>query len=154
MWTYKDNLSKIKLHGADDKKQKISVGQINARSVKNKTFEITKLLLDNDNQREIKTIHGIFDNHSLVDNGVNSNNLIAIEKESLNLKHKLKVSYMNARSICNKSDEIVDFILDSKSDVTAITETWLSGDAERDKVVCGNVTPKGYKLETASRKTW
>jgi len=44
----KDNLLKIKLHGADDKKQKISVGQINARSVKNKTFEITNLLLDND----------------------------------------------------------------------------------------------------------
>ena len=36
-------------------------------------------------------------------------------------------------------------------DITAISETWLSGDAEKDKLVCSDLTPQGFKLEVCSR---
>lgn len=53
---------------------------------------------------------------------------------------------MNARSVCNKAESISDFIEDNNLDICAITETWLSNCSEKDRLVCGNLTPEDYCL--------
>ena len=58
---------------------------------------------------------------------------------------------MNARSIRNKCGDISDFIQDNKLDVCSISETWLSGNEEKDRIVCVDVTPAGYKFEHKAR---
>jgi len=43
--------------------------------------------------------------------------------------------------------------VDNNLDICTITETWLSSCSERDRVTCGDMTPAGYTLLHAPRKT-
>ena len=52
-------------------------------------------------------------------------------------------SLINIRSIRNKSLALADFINSNKSDIIAVTETWLRPD-DTDTLI-GSVTPLGYK---------
>ena len=54
----------------------------------------------------------------------------------------------NARSVRNKTDEIVQYILEKNIDVCIITETWLKND---DNVIIGELVPSGYKIDYVSR---
>jgi len=63
----------------------------------------------------------------------------------------LKTALLNARSICNKSEDIKDFIVDNDIDILCITETWLSGD-DRDNIVIAQITPPGYAIYQKARK--
>ena len=83
----------------------------------------------------------------------NLSKVINLQRKPLDIMQNMKVGYFNARSVCNKSNELNDFIVDNRLDICAITETWLTGDGERDQIVCGTLTPNGYKLDTLSRKT-
>ena len=52
------------------------------------------------------------------------------------------------RSVNNKIEALVDYILDGDYDVVAITETWI---APGDTVTCGAITADGYTLHQVSR---
>ena len=52
---------------------------------------------------------------------------------------------MNSRSINEKTEIIKDYIIEYKSDITAITETWLNGDVTDNKTV-GDIKPTGFKF--------
>ena len=70
--------------------------------------------------------------------GVNSNNLLTVSA----VKQKLtSFCLMNAQSVRNKTETIVDYILEKDLDICAFTETWLS---EQDNIKIGDLTPSGY----------
>ena len=51
---------------------------------------------------------------------------------------------MNARSLCNKTLIVKDFVVDYKVDLLGITETWLH--MEGSEVTIGELCPNGYRL--------
>ena len=57
---------------------------------------------------------------------------------------------MNARSVRNKVPDIADFILETKSDICAVTESWLSN-PDKDQIEKANATPEGFVLISQSR---
>ena len=85
--------------------------------------------------------------------GINSRNLTVVGKhqEKVTSEDKLKVGYINARSVNNKAEWIAEWIIDEGIDVCAITETWITSSNENN-VTLGNLTPAGYKLTHVPRK--
>ena len=79
--------------------------------------------------------------------GVNVNNLICIRPDPLQSKLStvvpLDFCLLNARSICNKSRLINDFIADHNIDLFALSETWLRGD-DSDLYYFRDICPDGY----------
>ena len=71
--------------------------------------------------------------------GVNVNNLIYVDRiHSRSTDQPLKgveFCLLNARSICNKSRVITNFIPDYDLDILAVTETWLRGNDYDDYFV-------------------
>ena len=59
---------------------------------------------------------------------------------------------INARYVRNKAMAVSDFVVEKNIDGCSITETWLNEDSA-DQVVCGELTPSGYKLEHIARST-
>ena len=57
---------------------------------------------------------------------------------------------LNSRSIRNKSDDIIDHVLDHKLNLIALTETWLHGD-DSDQKAIGDITPAGYVFHHVHR---
>lgn len=79
-------------------------------------------------------------------NSRNVQNLIKVHfSTQLNGWHQqqLLLCSMNARSIRNKTSDIFELICDSKPDIVAITETWLT---TMDSAVKVEVCPEGYKI--------
>jgi exonuclease III len=62
---------------------------------------------------------------------------------------KTCLSLVNARSVCNKASALRDYIVDSGSDITAITETWLNKNNE--KRILAELLPEGFSLANAPR---
>ena len=58
---------------------------------------------------------------------------------------------LNTRSIRNKTSIIKDFLLESKFDILALTETWLQGDS--DNYFIRDITPTGYIFKRMDRQT-
>lgn len=58
-------------------------------------------------------------------------------------KHKMLLSCLSARSVRNKTVDIFYFICESKVDLIAITETWLT---INDSAIKAELCPDGYKL--------
>ena len=56
---------------------------------------------------------------------------------------------LNARSVCNKASAIRDYIVDSNSDIIAITETWVN--ASKEKLVTSELVPQGFSIVHAPR---
>jgi len=81
---------------------------------------------------------------------INKQNLMRITFVQ-DLKDNIKLIYMNARSVNNKSHDIGDYIVDSEADICAISETWLCG-GDQDRIACGDLTPTGYSLLHVPRK--
>ena len=75
----------------------------------------------------------------------NTNNLIAVNCSNyLNVHYQsLKFCVLNARSVRNKTADILDYICECKLDVVGITESWLSSD---DAAVRTELCPDGYKF--------
>src|SRR5579863_5897771 len=61
----------------------------------------------------------------------------------ITLKNRLNYGVLNARSINNKTDAVVDFILEHELDILGITETWLQAD---DNFTANSVVPSGYSI--------
>ena len=55
----------------------------------------------------------------------------------------LKFCSLNARSVRNKSADLVSYVKSSGADIFAVTETWLS---ESDDACRAEITPPGYNL--------
>ena len=62
---------------------------------------------------------------------------------NLQNRRLISASLLNARSLRNKSSDIYDYIVDSKLDLCAITETWLN---VNDDAVRNEVCPSNYIL--------
>ena len=58
---------------------------------------------------------------------------------------------MNCQSMCNKTSEIMDYVIDNDTDVVALTETWLSSNDQENIQVIGDVTPSGYSFRHVAR---
>lgn len=59
-----------------------------------------------------------------------------------------KICSLNARSVRNKSADLVSYVESSGADIFAVTETWLS---EIDDACRAEITPPGYKLFDCTR---
>ena len=57
--------------------------------------------------------------------------------------HTCKLAVTNAQSVCNKTNEIYDFISDTTPDILLITETWIK---DNSSYVCDQITPDGYTI--------
>ena len=64
----------------------------------------------------------------------------------------LSFSYWNAGSIKNKATSLYDYVVSSKIDVMAITETWLYSDEKENAVHINEIVPKEYGFKHAPRK--
>ncbi len=84
--------------------------------------------------------------------GVNRSNLINIGTTSCDESKLLDFCVMNTRSVNNKALMVKDYVVSNKSDIAALTETWLNGD-QSDVQTIGDLTPKGYKLPHEPRLT-
>ena len=85
-------------------------------------------------------------------NGVNVDNITVVRTvpKITEAENTLKVCYLNARSVNNKSQQIAEHITDEQIDLCAVTETWLT--SESNRVTLGNLTPEGYTLMHVPRK--
>ena len=99
-------------------------------------------------QRKIKVVLGHGQTYCDKQQSVNLHNLTKIRCQFKKDK-KLKVGYINARSVCNKASDVNDLIVDHRLDVLAISETWLSNGA-KDKIVSCEMTPDGYDNKVKS----
>ena len=86
--------------------------------------------------------------------GVNRNNLIYVDRiDSRSADRTSKGAdfcLLNARSICNKSRIIQNFIADYDFDILAITETWLRGN-EYDDYFIHDICPTDYVFHHTPR---
>jgi len=125
----------------------LTAGYLNARSVKNKANEIADY---NGHNYPIPTIISqrniYYSNRTEIyrTNAINYTNLLPVQR-CAQLKNLLTITHLNARSICNKSEETSQFIVDNNIDILAITETWLTG-TETDHLPVRCTTPNGYDI--------
>ena len=68
-------------------------------------------------------------------------------------KKVLHMLYLNARSVNKKAGGICNDLVEEGIDICAITETWLTGDEDTNRVTCGTLTPPGYAMIHAPRKS-
>lgn len=90
--------------------------------------------------------------------GANLHTLCNVKREehvypTSNSKSYRNVNFclLNTRSIRNKSDLIKEFLLDSKLDILALTETWLQGN--NDQYSIRDITPTNYVFKHIDRKS-
>jgi hypothetical protein len=82
---------------------------------------------------------------------VNTNNLTVIHPSTdFGKMSPVNVSLINARSVCNKTTLLSDFIIDHDLDLFCITETWLKNS---DFTSNGSLTPPGYMLRQVERES-
>ena len=67
------------------------------------------------------------------------------KKKQLNNTSDLQVTYINARSVNNKLDDINEHIKDQNADICCISETWIKAGKE-EIATLGALTPEGYQL--------
>ena len=86
--------------------------------------------------------------------GVNFTNLIRVNTErkkkstnpGLSPSHSLNCSYMNCRSVCNKTAIISEYVLQANLDILFMTESWLSADDSDSARITELVPPTGYSF--------
>ena len=64
---------------------------------------------------------------------------------SSSILHKLRIATLNARSVCNKSAVISDYILSHKINIICLTETWIN-DGEFSNSFASSLLPPNYSL--------
>ena len=103
-------------------------------------------------QRNIKPVIGrrIPFPHSLKQTGINHSNLCKIKCDpTFTQSSKMaKCALFNAQSVCNKTEFIVDYIVEHEFDLVAVTETWMN---ENDSAVCAALKIPGYKYQHKPR---
>lgn len=69
-------------------------------------------------------------------------------KEKKQIQHPSTFGLLNAQSVNNKCELIVDYIIENSVDIMAITETWL---VSTDTITAQDLTPSGYKCISIPR---
>ena len=89
----------------------------------------------------------------------NYDNLIPIvtrrvTEQKIDIASKLKLSTVNIQSIKSKDDDLLGYLLESKTDLCVVTETWLSDDNEEDGawVSCTHLNKDPFKISISNRK--
>ena len=89
----------------------------------------------------------------------NHDNLISIEtssviKQKIDIANKLKLFTVNIQSIKLKDNDLLGYLLEPKTDLCIVTETWLSDDNEEDGawVSCAHLNKVPFKISTSNRK--
>ncbi len=93
-------------------------------------------------------IHNVIKSYSTVN--IKSLKVIDTCKSTLLKSDGLSLSLLNARSINNKATTICEQIIEKKTDMLAITETWLKSNNES---VTNDLCPEGYSFIGAARKS-
>ena len=83
----------------------------------------------------------------------NLDNIIVAERQQVleyikNDTQQLLLCVLNARSLRNKSATFVDLVCDSKADLFAVSQTWLT---VNDTAILSEITPQGYTLHHCPR---
>lgn len=83
----------------------------------------------------------------------NLDNIIVAKRQQVleyikNDTQQLLLCVLNARSLRNKSATFVDLVCDSKADLFAVSETWLT---DNDTAILSEITPQGYNLHHCPR---
>jgi hypothetical protein len=87
--------------------------------------------------------------------GINWDNLreIPLIPKARKISEKeLSVCSINAQSVRNKTLYLADYITENDYDIVAITETWLS--AEADETAVGNLTSAGFTFKPLNIFHW
>ena len=89
----------------------------------------------------------------------NHDNLISIEinsaiKQKIDIANKLKLSTINIQSIKLKDDDVLQYLLETRTDLCIVTETWLSGAKKKGGacVSCTHLNKVPFKISTSNRK--
>lgn len=83
---------------------------------------------------------------------LNTSNLKVLNLSDNNISKFVCIGVINAGSVRNKTDELVDHLNDHKLDIVAITETWLAP-GDKDQKTIRDLTPSGYEFVHRPRKT-
>ncbi|MEE4247325.1 MAG: reverse transcriptase family protein, partial [Kangiellaceae bacterium] len=81
-----------------------------------------------------------------------ANREVAVIDQRKTHNENLLIVLINPWSICNKAEDINDFIIEYNIDILAITETWLTGTA-CDGPTINALLPNGYEIIHAPRRT-
>ena len=84
---------------------------------------------------------------SNLDNIIVANRHLVLESIKNDME-QLLLCVLNARSLRNKAAAFVDLVCDSKADLFAVSETWLT---DNDTAILSDLTPQGYKLHHCPR---
>ena len=74
--------------------------------------------------------------------------------QTINKMHHFKVTYWNARSVCNKTVSLYEYLSNNNCELLILTETWLhksSPDFDENKVTLSKLLPNGFKIKHCSR---
>ena len=75
-------------------------------------------------------------------------------EQRIDIANKLKLSTVNIQSIKSKDDDFFEYLLESKTDLCVVTETWLGDENEEDGtwVSCTHLNKAPFKISTSNRK--
>ena len=101
-----------------------------------------------DGKRLTGRIFGIVKKHQLQGKirQVDYNNLTTITISKVPLSRRINLAHINARSVCNKKDQIQEQIVTNNMDLCAITETWIKQD---DTMMAKEILPPGYSVSSS-----
>ena len=77
-----------------------------------------------------------------------------VTEQKIDIANKLKLSTVNIQSIKSKDDDLFEYLLESKTNLCVVTETWLSDENEEDGawVSCTHLNKAPFKINTSNRK--
>ena len=88
---------------------------------------------------------------------VNSNNIIQCKAKGLincdmELRKNLRLTVINIQSIQNKDTNLLDHLVENKTGICIVTETWLNED-DQIWLECCNLSKMAFKLNQQTGKT-
>ena len=88
-------------------------------------------------------------NHYII--SIETNSVI---KQKIDIANKLKLSTVYIQSIKLKDDDLLEYLLESKTEMCIVTETWLSDENEEDGawVSCTHLNKVPFKINISNRK--
>ena len=84
---------------------------------------------------------------------VNINNIIQCKPNcDMELRKNLGLTAINIQSIKNKDTNLLDYLVENKTDICIVTETWLK-EGDKKWLECCDLSKNGYQIHSANRKT-
>jgi len=128
-------------------------------SSKNQQPQQIKTIISNRSRREINIQVSSPRSSSVVTANINTNQHRGVNKANLSYpprlplttqhKQSATLALLNARSVCNKTTIMNEFVIEKKVDILCITETWMKSN---DLQIKNELSPKGYIFQHIPRK--